>query len=229
MGSVEEGAFVTILGEFSCWKMCHGVRIPNVSCSLLLLVLAATSAGGDVWKQEVGSQMEIGVANTGYRKVQLRCGADYMQVDVETGQDFGGVIYTRGSYHSREPPCFIDPRNGRSFSLKFPLSQCHTKLDNDVYTNVVVVQHDDELIMPGDAAFTVECDFSRPRDITVSANLEADRPVVSSRISITDADPAGKELPRHKRSTVSSESGTVSFTPDDVRPRKKTNPNSHCS
>jgi hypothetical protein len=57
-----------------------------------------------------------------------RCGADYMQVDVETGKDFGGVIYTRGSYHSREPPCFIDPRNGRSFSLKFPLSQCHTKL-----------------------------------------------------------------------------------------------------
>jgi hypothetical protein len=47
--------------------------------------------------------------------------------------------------------------------------------DSDVYSNVVVVQHDDELIMPGDAAFTVECDFSRPRDITVRANLEADR------------------------------------------------------
>jgi hypothetical protein len=81
-----------------------------------------------MWEQEVGSQMEIGVANSGYRRVQLRCGADYMQVDVETDQDFGGVIYTRGSYHSREPPCFLDPRSGRSFSLKFPLSQCHTKL-----------------------------------------------------------------------------------------------------
>jgi hypothetical protein len=45
---------------------------------------------------------------------------------------------------------------------------------------------------------------------------------VSSRISITDADPAGKELPHYKRSTVSSESETVSFTLDDVRPRKKT-------
>jgi hypothetical protein len=41
----------------------------------------------------------------------------------------------------------------------------------------VVVQHDDELIMPGDAAFTLECDFSRPRDITVSADLEAGRSV----------------------------------------------------
>jgi len=49
--------------------------------------------------------------------------------------------------------------------------------DSEVYSNVVVVQHDDELIMPGDAAFTVECDFSRPRDITVSADLEADRSV----------------------------------------------------
>jgi hypothetical protein len=47
--------------------------------------------------------------------------------------------------------------------------------DSDVYTNVVVVQHDDELIMPGDAAFTLECDFSRPRDVTVSADLEANR------------------------------------------------------
>jgi hypothetical protein len=81
-----------------------------------------------MWGQEVGSQMEIGVANSGYRWVKLRCGADYMQVDVETDQDFGGVIYTRGSYHNKKPPCFLDPRSGHSFSLKFPLSQCQTKL-----------------------------------------------------------------------------------------------------
>jgi hypothetical protein len=47
--------------------------------------------------------------------------------------------------------------------------------ESEVYSNVVVVQHDDELIMPGDAAFTLECDFSRPRDVTVSADLEANR------------------------------------------------------
>lgn len=29
--------------------------------------------------------------------------------------------------------------------------------------------------MPGDAAFNVECDFSRPRDVTVNANLEGKR------------------------------------------------------
>ena len=47
--------------------------------------------------------------------------------------------------------------------------------ESEVYSNVVVVQHDDEIIMPGDAAFTLECDFSRPRDVTVSADLEANR------------------------------------------------------
>ncbi|KAJ9594223.1 hypothetical protein L9F63_014383 [Diploptera punctata] len=186
---------------------------------IFICLLAAASA--EVWKQEVGSQMEIGASSSGYRKVQLRCGADYMQVDVETDQDFSGVIYTRGSFHNRKPPCFLDPREGRSFSLKFPLSQCQTKLDSEVYSNVVVIQHDDELIMPGDSAFTLECDFSRPRDITVSADLAATRTAVSSRISIADADPAGRELPRHRRSTVSSESGNVTFTPDDVRPRRK--------
>ncbi|PSN32168.1 hypothetical protein C0J52_22375 [Blattella germanica] len=196
-------------------EMCRSTH----SYHLFIYLLAVASA--EIWKQEVGSQMEIGLSNAGYRKVQLRCGADYMQVDVETDQDFDGVIYTRGSYHNREPPCFLDPRNGRSFSLKFPLSKCQTKLDSEIYSNVVVIQHDDELIMPGDAAFTLECDFSKPRDITVSADLEASKTPVSSRISIADADPAGKELPRHRRSTVTNHSDSVIFTPDDIRPRKR--------
>jgi hypothetical protein len=63
-------------------------------------------------------------------------------------------------------------------SLWKDCSECFSLIqDSDVYSNVVVVQHDDELIMPGDAAFTLECDFSRPRDITVSADLEAGRSV----------------------------------------------------
>ena len=43
-----------------------------------------------------------------------------------------------------------------------------------------------------------------------------------SRIGLADPDPssADKEMPKHKKSTV--EGGeTVTFTPDDVRPRKK--------
>jgi hypothetical protein len=63
-------------------------------------------------------------------------------------------------------------------SLRKTAVECLTVIqDSEVYSNVVVVQHDDELIMPGDAAFTLECDFSRPRDITVSADLETGRSV----------------------------------------------------
>ncbi|XP_067006621.2 uncharacterized protein [Anabrus simplex] len=191
------------------------------SSPLVVTVIAAFSfVNADVWKQEVGSQMAIGETNSGYKRVELRCGANYMEVSLETEEDFSGVIYTRGSFHKREPPCYLDPAQGRNFSLRFALDQCNTKHDEDTYSNVVVLQHDDELIMPGDAAFTLECDFSRPRDVTVSADLAA-KSAVSSRISLADADPAGKELPRHRRSTVTSTSQSVAFTPEDVRPRTR--------
>ena len=43
-----------------------------------------------------------------------------------------------------------------------------------------------------------------------------------ARISLADPDPSavGKELPKHKKSTVEGESEVV-FTKEDVRPRKK--------
>ena len=31
--------------------------------------------------------------------------------------------------------------------------------DNGIYTTTLIVQHDNELIMPGDGAFTLQCDF----------------------------------------------------------------------
>lgn len=45
--------------------------------------------------------------------------------------------------------------------------------NGDVYSNVVVVQHDPDLVTPGDAAFALECDFSSPRDLTVNADYQA--------------------------------------------------------
>lgn len=72
--------------------------------------------------------MQIGVADGGYEKVRLKCGANSMQVDLVTEGDFSGVIYTRGSFHKKQPPCFINPgeESGRSFSMKFPLDKCQT-------------------------------------------------------------------------------------------------------
>lgn len=50
--------------------------------------------------------------------------------------------------------------------------------EGEVYSNVLVVQYDKELIMPGDAAFNLECDFSQPRDVTVSANIQSKKYVI---------------------------------------------------
>lgn len=54
----------------------------------------------------------------------------------------------------------------------------------DIYSNVVVVQHDPELVTPGDAAFALECDFSSPRDQQVNADYQArDRYVLDDLVT----------------------------------------------
>ncbi len=68
-------------------------------------------------------------------------------------------------------------------------------------------QNDDFLIFPGDLAFEIGCNF------------EGQVPVAS--IGLADPDPAAKELPKHRKSTVFSETGFVRFFPDDIRPRRK--------
>lgn len=88
--------------------------------------------------------------------------------------------------------------------------------DGERYSNVVVVQHDDELVTPGDAAFTLECDFSKPRDHTVAADFNGSKKRRSrSSIALVDADP-GRD--RRKRAAyVESETEEVVFVPDDIR------------
>lgn len=92
--------------------------------------------------------MKIGEATSGYEKVHLRCGSSSMQVDItldeDTFDDFQGVIYTRGSFHKKQAPCFIDAEdtksrsnNGKSFTLKFPLNKCQTlNVSNPFYWQI---------------------------------------------------------------------------------------------
>ncbi|GLH09632.1 Uncharacterized protein GBIM_14689, partial [Gryllus bimaculatus] len=91
----------------------------------------------------------------------------------------------------------------------------------DTYSNVVVVQADEELVMPGDAAFALQCDFSRPRDVTVGADLSAssDRTgAVWSRISLVEADPAADALGRRRRSAPSIANASDEVQLLDVHP-----------
>lgn len=57
------------------------------------------------------------------------------------------------------------------------------------------MQNDDFLIFPGDLAFEIGCNF------------EGQVPVAS--IGLADPDPSAKELPKHRKSTVISETGFV--------------------
>lgn len=127
----------------------------------------------DVWEQDLSNSFNIDASTEGLQKVQLKCGADSMQIELHTKDDFTGVIYSRGSFYKQKAPCFMEGRGARSLTMKFPFNQCQTIQDGDVYSNVIVVQHDRELVTNGDAAFQVECDFRKPRSIPVGANFQA--------------------------------------------------------
>ncbi|XP_018399098.1 PREDICTED: uncharacterized protein LOC108776866 [Cyphomyrmex costatus] len=187
--------------------------------SILLLTFLANvklmSNAEEIWQQDLSKDMQIGASTDGYDRVGLRCGAERMTVELKTTEDFSGVIYTQGNFYSREPSCFLDPVRGRSFTMSIPLNKCDTERDGDKYSNVVVIQHDDELLTPGDAAFTLECDFSRPRDLTVSADLNGSKKrSTRSSIALIDADPGSD---RRKRSAyVENYGDEVVFVPKQV-------------
>ena len=132
-----------------------------------------SSSSTDVWEQDLSNSFSIDASTEGLQKVQLKCGADSMQIELKTKDDFTGVMYTRGSFYKQKAPCFMEGRGARSLTMKFPLSQCQTLQDGELFSNVIVVQHDPELVTTGDAAFQVECDFRKPRSITVGADFQA--------------------------------------------------------
>ncbi|KAJ8951888.1 hypothetical protein NQ318_019865 [Aromia moschata] len=74
--------------------------------------------------------------------------------------------------------------------------------------------------MPGDAAFKLECDFSAPSDVNVSADMLSGHSVLS-RMSLTDADPSSKQDDTNERFTVENRADTVIITPEIVQPRRK--------
>ena len=176
---------------------------------LLSLVLVVSA---ETWEKDMSEEIYIEASSEGFTEVKLTCGAKRMVVEVNMEDDFDGIIYTRGSFMSKPKGCFYDAEDGTSHTLKIPFDKCDVKKDEDGFlSQVIVVQHDDWLIFPGDLAFSLHCKRGEAEGSSVA------------RIGLSDPDPssAGKNLPKHKRSTVESKSGKVVFTPDDIRPRKK--------
>lgn len=131
----------------------------------------------EIWKQDIGDQFQIEPSTQGVQDVNLKCGSNSMFVNLKTEADFTGVIYTKGNFYDQSEPCFMKPkrnRGTRNLSMRFNFDQCNTKHEGDLFTNVIVVQNDPELVTPGDAAFALSCDFRKPRSLSVSANYDAD-------------------------------------------------------
>ncbi|BES95199.1 Zona pellucida-like domain [Nesidiocoris tenuis] len=180
---------------------------------LKFLLVWAVRAADDIWEQDLTDDMTIGPTTEGYSRVDLKCAAEHMEVTVHMEQDFAGVIYTRGSFDKKKLPCFRDLKSGKYFRLNIPFDGCHTKNESNVYKNVLVVQHDDDLIMPGDAAFNLECDFSKPKDIPLHSSVTTEIFDIVSKITLADADPGGKPIAENERLKVFNRSNVVTFQP----------------
>jgi hypothetical protein len=95
------------------------------------------------------------------------------QVNIELDEDFDGVIYTRGSYAGKDKDCFLQAKQpGRKFRMKIPFDKCGTKTEGDVVKTVLIIQYDEFLIMPGDAAFELECNLGPTvAEITLDSSI----------------------------------------------------------
>lgn len=131
----------------------------------------------ELWQQDASNLFQIGASTQGLQNVHLKCGSNSMHVKLETENDFTGVMYTRGNFYDQKEPCFVRPqisRGVRSLSMRFPFNECNTKDAGDTFKNTIVVQHDPELVTPGDAAFEVSCDFRKSRSFNVETKYQAE-------------------------------------------------------
>uniref|UniRef100_A0A1I8M2H7 ZP domain-containing protein n=1 Tax=Musca domestica TaxID=7370 RepID=A0A1I8M2H7_MUSDO len=129
----------------------------------------------ELWEQDLSDTFKIEGSDQGIQKVNLKCGSDSMHVVLETEKPFTGVMYTRGSFYKQAAPCFVKSTSSsgdKSLEMSFALDQCQTVKDGELYSNIVVIQNDPELITPGDSAFSLECDFRQPRNLDVEASMQ---------------------------------------------------------
>ncbi|XP_017968000.1 uncharacterized protein LOC108659534 [Drosophila navojoa] len=153
-----------------------------LGCNLLLAINASSNTNKkqqqqnqEIWEQDLTDTFKIEGSDQGIQKVNLKCGANSMNVMLETEKPFTGVMYTRGSFYKQTAPCFMKPaasQGTRQLEMSFQLDQCQTLKDGELYSNIVVIQNDPELITPGDSAFSLECDFRQPRSLDVEATMQ---------------------------------------------------------
>ncbi|KAK2727072.1 hypothetical protein QYM36_007803 [Artemia franciscana] len=147
------------------------MKIINFAC--FVSSLPEYSQWQGIWREDLSNRINIGAPTDGYHRVQLNCNDNSISVAVVTENDFDGVIYTRGSFYGRSEKCFQEGRFGQTdYYFDFEFDECNVKKkDKNTYTVTLVIQNDKELIMPGDSAFKLVCDF-RSREKTLEAGLQ---------------------------------------------------------
>ncbi|KAG7155306.1 hypothetical protein Hamer_G024632 [Homarus americanus] len=101
--------------------MCGEVDVWRIKT--VLVGLLAVTASADDWKEDLSNKLSIGVRDGGYSRAVLDCEDDHMAFVIALEEDFEGVVYTRGSFHTRRGPCFLDATGGKEFALK-----CHDRI-----------------------------------------------------------------------------------------------------
>ncbi|XP_053948760.1 uncharacterized protein LOC128857161 [Anastrepha ludens] len=189
-----------------------------ITCLLVLNVFSNENNkkpnNAEIWQQDLTDTFKIEGSDQGIQKVNLKCGSNSMNVMLETEKPFTGVMYTRGSFYKQTAPCFVKPitQSALSLEMNFQLDQCQTLKDGELYSNIVVIQNDPELITPGDSAFSLECDFRQPRSLDVEANMQTrDRIVRGSKITLTSPDPS--RAATDSIITVHSDTDSVEYIP----------------
>jgi len=115
----------------------------------------------DLWREDLGRKMNIGVSASGFDEIKLECAEDALDVSIRMEKDFNGVIYVRGNFYARQEPCFLEAHGGRQFHMAIPFHDCKIQTDEDGFKTTLIIQHDSELIMPGDGAFELQCHTQR--------------------------------------------------------------------
>ena len=177
----------------------------------LIILLSVALADDEIWEKDMSDEVYIEASREGFDYVRVKCGEKSMQVSIKLEENFGGVFYTKGNYKDGKPPCYFEaPEEGTTeeVRLDLPFDGCNMKKDDEGnYANKVILQYHPMLIFPGDTAFEVTCSAEKAQTVQAS-------------IGLADPDPTAKELPKHRKSTVSGVN-EVTFTPNDVRPKRK--------
>ena len=79
----------------------------------------------------------------------------------------------------RPKDCFLDAEGGTDHTLKIPYEKCGVAEDEEGFlSQVVVVQHDDWLIFPGDLAFSLQCRRSGDKVSSKGVNETTNYPFI---------------------------------------------------